>query len=126
MLQTDRKTTEATRREASKDKAEARRKQSSELRSAAALALEAILAGGSWDQLPAEGVLDLSHRIGNAALLDLAALRDLGPETGTRTLPEGPCAAAPTAGFAGGAPLTAEAPDFGAMSPMGNAAPLAM
>ena len=63
--------------------------------------------------------------MGNAALADLAALRSTGPETGMYALPAGECTAAPlTVGF--GAPGITEAPAFGAMSPMGAAAPMAV
>ena len=46
----------------------------------AAMALEAILSGGSWDQLPAEGMLELSRTVGNGALLDILSMRKERPE----------------------------------------------
>ena len=123
MLQTDRKT-EQTRQTAKEEKS-VRQKQSSEVQSAAALALQAILSGGDWEQLPADGVLSLSHTMGNAALAELAALRDTGPETAGAGLPRTACGTAPMQ-WDTGAPLLAEPPAFGAMSPMGDAAPIAI
>ncbi len=123
MLQTDRKTDQT--RQTAQDREQAQQKQSREPRAEAALALQAILAGGDWSQLSADGILSLSHTMGNAALTETLALRDSGPETAPWILPRGACETAPT-DWGGGAPLMTEAPDFGAMSPMGNAAPLAM
>ena len=77
------------------------------------------------EQLPAEGVLELSHSLGNSALFDLLAARSAGAEAQTRPLPPGPCETAP-AEFAGGAPVLAEPPAFAAMAPMGAAAPMAV
>ena len=124
MLQTDRKATETTRR-TDTDKAELRKNQSPELQPAAATALQAILAGGDWDTLPAEGVLGLSHSIGNAALADLAARRSAGREPGGFALPESPCMTAP-ADVAPDSTVFAEPPAFGAMAPLGAAAPMAI
>ena len=94
-------------------------------RNQAAQALEAILSGGSWEQLPTEGVLALSHSVGNSALLELAALRSEGPEEGASSLPTGPCEAAPLE-MNVGEPLLADAPAFGGALSAGNAAPLAL
>ena len=123
MLQTDRKTGQT--RQTAQDRESVKQKQSSEIRSTAAQALQAILAGGDWDQLPADGILSLSHTMGNAALAELAAMRDSGPETMTGSLPGGVCRTDPMQ-WDGGAPVLTAAPDFGAMSPMGDAAPLAV
>ncbi len=87
------------------------------------MALQAILAGGSWDQLPANGVFSLSHTMGNGALLELFALRSTGLETDMRSLPRGECGTDP-ANWNGGEPQMMEAPDFGTFSPMGAAAPM--
>ena len=122
MLQTDRKTDQT--RQTTQDREQTRQqKQSRELRPNAALALEAILAGGDWDQIPADGVLALSRTLGNGALLELYAMRNTGPETQTRAMPRGGCEAAPIE-MPGGAPILADSPAFGAMSPMGASAPM--
>ena len=121
MLQTDRKTDQT--RQTSQDREQAQQKQNREPRAEAALALQAILAGGDWDQLSADGILSLSHTMGNAALAETLALRDSGPETATRLLPRGACETAP-AEWGGGEPVLADAPDFGAMSPIGASAPV--
>ncbi len=120
MLQTDRRT-EAS-RQTSQDRDRAERRQAREDRTEAALALEAILNGGSWEQLPAEGVLALSRTVGNDALLSVLTLRETGPETATGILPSGACLTAP-GDWGGGEPLTAEAPAFG---PVGETAPMAL
>ncbi len=60
--------------------------------------------------------------MGNAALAEAAALRSSGPERETVSLPHGGIAAGPMEG-AFGVPLTAEAPAFGSMSPIGTLAP---
>ena len=118
--QTSRKT-EPTRQK-TEDRESVQRKRSRETKPAAALALEAILAG-SWDQLPAEGVLSLSHTLGNGALLDLFSMRTTGPEAQTHPMPQGPCLTAPMRAD-GGEPLLADTPDFGALTPLGNTAPV--
>ncbi|MBE7004304.1 MAG: hypothetical protein E7425_08490 [Ruminococcaceae bacterium] len=123
MHQTDRRTEPAKRSAQDKDRAE--RKQSRESQKSAAQALEAILAGGSWEQLSTDGILTLSHTVGNSALLDMLALRSMGPEAEISSLPDGACGTAP-AEWGGGEPLCVAAPDFGAMSPMGAAAPLSV
>ena len=56
---------------------------------------EAILAGDSWEQLPAERIISLSGAIGNTALTELFALRENGPETADRPLPRGKCTEKP-------------------------------
>ena len=117
MLQTDRKT-DQSRQNAQDREQTARSRQDRETGSNAALALDAILAGGNWDQLPADGVLALSHSLGNGALLSLFTLQSVGPETGPLALP--------AAEWNPAAPLLAEAPDFGGMSPLGPAAPMAV
>ena len=124
MLQTDRKT-DQSRQNAQDREQTARSRQDRETGSNAALALDAILAGGNWDQLPADGVLALSHSLGNDALLSLFTLQSVGPETGPPALPAGPCRTA-AAEWNPAAPLLAEAPDFGGMSPLGPAAPMAV
>ena len=68
-------------------------------------------------------MLSLSHTLGNGALLELFEMRDAGPEIQTRALPRGSCAAAP-ADWDGGVPALLDTPAFGAMSPIGNAAPM--
>ncbi len=121
MLQTDRKTDQN--RQTGQDREQTRQqKQSHEQRTNAALALEAILAG-SWDQLPADGVLALSRTMGNGALTDLFSMRSTGPETQMRAMPRGSCETAPI-DMPGGMPMLADTPVFGAMSPMGAAAPM--
>ena len=124
MLQTDRKATETT-RQSRRERESAEQRQSRDARAEAALALEAILAGGSWEQLPAEAVLSLSRTVGNAALADMIALRETGPETDTFSLPDTALTTVPLA-FGGGAPLLAEAPVFGALPDAGGMAPLEM
>ena len=98
------------------------RKQSPEAPSEAALALEAILSGGSWDRLPENGMLALSHRMGNGALLEVLANRGGGPERETAALPPGPCLTQPVE-WGAGAPVLSDAPDFASFSPLGPAAP---
>ena len=121
VLQTDRKTEQT--RQTAEDRQSAQRKQNREVKTKAALALEAILAGGSWEQIPTDGVLSLSHTMGNGALLELFAMRDTGPEAQARAMPRGGCEAAP-ADWNGGAPALTDAPVFAAMSPMGITAPV--
>jgi len=70
-------------------------------------------------------VLALSHSVGNAALLELAALRGTGPEEGMSALPDGPCEVSPLE-MSVGEPLLADAPAFGGPSFAGNAAPLTL
>ena len=120
MLQTDRRAETIRQNPQERDRAE--RRQEQETRDRAALTLEAILSGGSWEQLSAEGVLALSHTLGNAALLGVMALRDTGPELAAYALPGTALSARPMGGF-GGEPLLSEAPAFGALSPIGSLAP---
>ena len=70
-------------------------------------------------------MLDLSHELGNSALLELMAARQTPPGAQTRPLPAGPCTTTP-AEWGGGAPVLAEPPAFAGMAPMGAAAPLAL
>ena len=121
MQQTERKT-EPTRR-APKEEEATRQNKNRSLQREAAQALEAILSGGSWEQLPMEGVLALSHAAGNSALLELAALRDSGPEEAPSSLPEGPCETSPLE-MSAGEPLLADAPVFSGPSSAGASAPL--
>lgn len=72
-----------------------------------------------------EGVLALSHSVGNAALTELAALRGMGPEEGLNALPAGSCGTAPLE-MDVGEPLLAAVPGFGGASSAANAAPLAL
>jgi hypothetical protein len=126
MLQTDRKTTEPARQNArEQERAQQRKKQDLDAQAEAAATLQAILAGGSREQLPAEGMLALSHTLGNGALLELLALRPAGPETEGMPLPDAPCLTGPLPA-PGGAPQWAAAPDFGGMAPMPASAPLAV
>ncbi len=62
--------------------------------------------------------------MGNAALLDLYAMRNLSPEAAT-TLPQSTIETAPLSAE-GGEPALAETPGFAAMSPIGGTAPLAL
>ena len=123
MLQTDRKTDQN--RQTVRDREHTQQDRRREPRSAAALALEAILAGGSWEQLPADDVLQLSHTMGNAALLDLYALRSLSPEAAAIPLPQSTIETAPLSTL-GGEPAQAETPGFASMSSLGGTAPLAL
>ncbi len=65
----------------------------------------------------------LSHGLGNSALLEVVALRQKGPEAESARLPGGESLTGPM-DAPGGAPLTAPAPDFGALSPLGALAPM--
>lgn len=125
MLRTDRKTetTKQTQKE-EQQRQQALRKQRTENAADPSAALEAILAGGSWDQLPAESVLGLSGMIGNAALAELIAARETGPATAEFPLPAGACGTAPVQ-WGGGMPAMTGSPAFGAMAPIGGA-PLAV
>ena len=124
MLRTERKTDQA--RQGEKQPGQARREQGRETLSRCAQTLEAILAGGSWEQFPAERLRELSHTLGNAALLELLALKSTGPETVPRPLPGGSCAAAPAEVPVSGGPELVPAPDFSSMSPLGDAPPLTL
>ena len=121
MLQTDRRA--ETTRQTPQERDLTQRRQTHETRNKAAQALEAILSGGSWEQLSADGVLALSHTLGNAALLEVMALRDTGPELAASSLPGTALSSEPMGGF-GGQPLLSEAPAFGALSPIGSLAPV--
>ena len=81
------------------------------------------MSGGSWEQLGSEGVLALSHTVGNSARADILALRDTGPERSFGPLPPGSIETEPMA-VPGGEPLFAAAPDFAGMSPLGGLAPM--
>ena len=70
-------------------------------------------------------MLALSGIMGNDALTSVLMLRETGPETGVSALPAGPCMTAPGE-WGGGEPITSDAPDFAAFSPLGGAAPLAL
>ena len=61
--------------------------------------------------------------MGNGALTDLFSMRSTGPETQMRAMPRGSCETAPI-DMPGGMPMLADTPVFGAMSPMGAAAPM--
>lgn len=123
MLQTDRKTDLARQTAETRERTE--RRQSRDVRAEAALALEAILNGGSLEQLPAEGVLSLSRTAGNDALVSLLTLHKPGPDAGYRALPAGPCLTEPGE-WSVGEPMTAQAPDFASFAPLSDAAPLAL
>ncbi len=123
MLQADRKT-EAV-RETAREQKTSRQKQTRENKTAPAAALEALLAGQSLGQLPAESVLALSHSLGNSALLELLSARGSAAEPETRPLPAGPCGTDPV-NWGGGGPALAEPPAFAAMAPMGSPAPMAV
>ena len=103
----------------------AKRKLTRERLDAMRVESKALLAGQSPEQLPAESVLELSHSLGNSALLELMGARQTPPGEEARPLPAGPCATAP-AEWSGGAPALTEAPAFAGMAPMGAAAPLAL
>ena len=124
MLRTERKTDQT--RQSEKQTRQTHREQSRETLSQCAQTLEAILTGGSWEQFPAERIHELSHTIGNTALLELLALKSTGPETVPRALPAGSCAASPAEAPVSGAPELISAPDFSSMSPLGGAAPLTL
>ena len=71
-------------------------------------------------------MLELSHSLGNSALLDLLAARPSGAEATARPLPQSPCETAPAEFAAGGTPVMAEPPAFAAMAPMAATAPMAV
>jgi hypothetical protein len=123
MLQTERKSDPARKTTQNRNQTEESRRQSSEIKNPASLALQAILAGGSWDQLPADGILALSHTMGNGALLDMYALHRTGPETAMYPAARDGGAAAPIE-WSGGAPALTEAPAFGSLGVLGTTAPL--
>jgi len=85
--------------------------------------LQTVIAGGSWDQLPAESVLSLSHKLGNSVLLSLYLQRSRGPERQTRTMPHTACAAAPAV-WEGEEPQLSPGPDFSGFSPLEGTAAL--
>ena len=91
-----------------------------------ALTMQAILSGESWVQLPAERIYSLSGVLGNAALTEIFALQSTGPELATRVLPPGDCPTVPAEYGGVGEPLLTAAPDYGAMTPLGNTQPLAV
>ena len=121
MPQTDRKIEQA--RQTTPERERPERKQSRDIPAEAALVLETILNGGSREQLSAEGMLALSHRMGNDALLSVLTLRSSGPDTESSPLPDGPCLTAPGE-WSTGEPLLAEAPDFGGFTSVTAAAPM--
>ena len=123
MLQTDRKT--ETARQTLQNREQARRQKEPEAGREASQALEAILNGAGWKLLPAEGMLALSHRMGNDALVSLLSLRPGGPETETAALPGGPCLTE-AGDWGGGEAAAALAPVFTSFAPMAASAPLAL
>ncbi len=120
-IQTELKTEAALRTAQDRDNAKTPR--DSRTAPDAAMALETILSGGNWDQLPAEGMLELSHTVGNGALLDILSMRKELPEAQAFPLPAGECGTVPVYAE-GGMPLAVHSPQFGSMPPMGESAPL--
>ncbi len=100
------------------------RKKSSEAASEWALTLNAILAGGSKEQLPAERIRGLSGVMGNSALAELFAMRNEGPRFSERELPHGECMTAPAEFDVGGEPSLVSPSDGQPAVPLGNAQPL--
>ena len=77
------------------------------------MALQALLAGGSPEKLPAAAVLALAQQMGNSAMLDLLSRPAPGPQLTRRGIPLA-CSPAP--------PALVEGPDFGGMTfPAGGA-----
>ena len=113
MVQTDRRAETARRTDREQERTQQRKSRETGL--SPAQALEAILSGGSWEQLPPEGVLALSHTLGNAALGEMMAMRFRGPELAAIPLPKSPLSAEPMEGPSG-EPEWAEAPAFGGES----------
>ena len=105
------------------DRQQKQRTQDGEAASQWAGTLSAILAGGSFDQLPQEGIRGLSNVMGNSALCEILELRSEGPRFSERALPNGTCDTAPTATDAAGEPAFA---DGLSAAPIGNAQPLAL
>ena len=70
-------------------------------------------------------MLALSHRMGNEALASVLRHRSAHPAEGPLALPDNPCLTEPGE-WEAGEPFLAEAPDFGGMSPLGPAAPMAV
>ena len=68
-------------------------------------------------------MIQVDHTLGNAALLEVMALRETGPELETSVLPGAALSSAPMGGF-GGQPLLSDAPAFGGLSPIGSLAPV--
>ena len=100
------------------------RKKSSEAASDWALTLNAILAGGSREQLPAERIRGLSGVMGNSALAELFAMRKAGPQFSETDLPQGECMTAPAEFDVGGEPALVSPSDGQSAAPLGNAQPL--
>lgn len=68
-------------------------------------------------------MLELSHTVGNTALLEILSLRDYAPETAPVLRPF--TAETASAEWLGGdAPALTEAPAFAQLAPMATAAPL--
>ena len=88
--------------------------------------IEAILEGGSREQLPAERVLSLSGVIGNSALAELFELRETGPGFAPGLLPRGECATEPAEIAEQGEPRLVSPPESFASGSLGSAQPLMM
>ena len=122
MHRTERKTDQ--KKQPERERQQEQRKQSSEAASEWALTLNAILAGGSKEQLPAERIRGLSGVMGNSALAELFATRNEGPRFAERDLPQGECMTAPAAFDVGGEPSLVSPPDGLSAAPPGNAQPM--
>lgn len=81
-----------------------------------ALALQALLAGGMSQQIPAALLPAMSRRMGNSGLLDLMDRRSRGPEQVELSWSETPLNTVPLEG--GGEPALWSAPEFGSLSPL--------
>ncbi|MBO4419358.1 MAG: hypothetical protein J5789_06010 [Oscillospiraceae bacterium] len=124
MHQTERKTDQA--RQSEQKARQTKQSQSLEEAAECAQVLAAILAGGSWEQFPAERLRTLSGMVGNAALVELMTQRETGPALAMRLPVMTECTAAPVGIFGVGDPSTVQAPDFDGMSPIESAQPLAL
>ncbi|HJB59686.1 MAG TPA: hypothetical protein H9771_08570 [Candidatus Faecalibacterium faecipullorum] len=84
------------------------------------MALQALLAGGSPEKLPAAAVLALAQQMGNSAMLDLLSRPAPGPQLTRRGIPQ--AEAVPPLACSPAPPALVGGPDFGGMTfPAGGA-----
>ena len=124
MHRTERKTDQ--RKLPEQERQQKQRTQSAEAASAWALTLNAILAGGGREQLPAERIRELSGVIGNSALEELFAMRREGPLFSERELPPGVCGTVPAEPDVPGGPTLVSPPDGSTAAPVGEMQPMTM